>query len=117
MEHKGILEIAQELGVPKNQVPKKWPKRLYDEAWIIDLTKPTPALTIIPEYVRPGDNPLGGSDWANPPEKSPLPAPVLNPAIQTACATNKSINDLVEKITLTDPQTLQDIRSEIEAGH
>ncbi len=96
-EHDSIPVLAQTFGVKLNSSTKSWPDMVFDEAWVIDFTgKKNPSLTIIPESVLPGDNPLGGKDWQNGPtpgEGNPVPSNIVQ-----ECGNNDALNVLTNAL-------------------
>jgi hypothetical protein len=99
-EHKAIPGLAEAFGVTLTQATKKWPGTVFDEAWVIDFSKSgETSLQIIPEQALPGDNPLGGADWADGP--SPDSTQKIPQNIVSECQNNDALNALVAG--LADP--------------
>ena len=102
-EHKAIPGLAEAFGATLSSDMKKWPGKVFDEAWILDFAgAPTPSVQIIAEDVLPNDNPDGGTNWKNPPASlnsdSGIPQQIVN-----ECADNSALNKLVAQITNPPP--------------
>ncbi|KAI8902782.1 hypothetical protein BC833DRAFT_616314 [Globomyces pollinis-pini] len=55
--HQQIPEIAKALGVPSDQVPRKWKKDRFDVTWVIHANQPVPTLLQLPQLLLYGDSP------------------------------------------------------------
>lgn len=109
-EHDAIPGLAQAFGAVLSPDTQSWPGVVFDEAWVLNFTSPqalkksahvggdtsgtadsvSVTLTIIPEDVMPGDNPLGGANWQNP----PTAGGTVPTALANQCVNNGALDSL-----------------------
>ena len=98
-EHDAIPGLAQAFGVQVPPADQEWPDYVFDEAWVLDFGHGASAsLQIIPENVLPGDNPLGGVSWTNPPgfmNQSEIPQDIVE-----QCVTDNPIDSLASSLAV-----------------